>query len=250
MSSIYDNETIARFWAKVEKTDACWHWTAAKDSKGYGIFQFQGKPHKAHRVAYELTYGPIPAGLFVCHHCDNPSCVRPDHLFLGTVQDNNRDRDQKGRNNPVRGDAHWARRHPERNPWLGGDHQRGERNNHAKITQEQAEQIRIRYATERTPLHQIASEYGISFYTANKIIRYEIWNSENEQSPISRPANIRSYLRSGERSARAKLSQRTVDEIRARFKAGGTTKKQLAHEYRVGESTIGRITRNESYRSE
>lgn len=87
-----------RFWEKVEKTDGCWLWTASLTNKGYGEFRLnEPSPILAHRVAYELAHGPIPPGLFVCHHCDNPPCVRPDHLFLGTQKDNAQDMVRKGR---------------------------------------------------------------------------------------------------------------------------------------------------------
>lgn len=95
----------ARFWAKVDKSEECWIWTGSRQYSGYGRFGGSaGHPVGAHRFAYELTYGPIPDGLFVCHRCDNPPCVRPDHLFLGTVTDNNRDTDSKGRTS--HGEAH------------------------------------------------------------------------------------------------------------------------------------------------
>lgn len=82
-----------RFWPKVEKTDGCWLWTANTRPNGYGLFGSVG----AHRVAYELCVGPIPSGMYVCHRCDNPACVRPDHLFVGTQLDNMRDMVTKGR---------------------------------------------------------------------------------------------------------------------------------------------------------
>lgn len=86
-----------RFWSKVRKGDGCWEWTAWINSNGYGEFTKDHKNLKASRVSWILTYGPIPDGLFVCHHCDNPPCVRPDHLFLGTPLDNMRDMIAKGR---------------------------------------------------------------------------------------------------------------------------------------------------------
>lgn len=86
-----------RFWSKVNKTDGCWLWIASRHKKGYGQFKLDGKMRKAHRVAWELTYGPIPPDKNVCHTCDNPPCVRPDHLFLGTNGDNVRDAVKKGR---------------------------------------------------------------------------------------------------------------------------------------------------------
>jgi DNA-binding CsgD family transcriptional regulator len=88
----------ARFDSKIRKSDGCWEWTASRYPTGYGHFRAPGTSNGyAHRFAWEDANGPIPAGLHVCHHCDNPICVRPDHLFLGTPLDNMRDRDAKGR---------------------------------------------------------------------------------------------------------------------------------------------------------
>ena len=85
-----------RFWNRVVKGPACWTWTGSTDGR-YGEVWFRGRKQKAHRIAWELEAGPIPDGLDVCHTCDNPSCVRPGHLFLGTARDNARDAQRKGR---------------------------------------------------------------------------------------------------------------------------------------------------------
>lgn len=90
--------TEARFWKKVRKTDDCWEWTGSRSVKGYGNFSINGRFIRASRYSYELHFGPIQDGLFVCHRCDNPTCVRPDHLFLGTNSQNIRDCVEKGRN--------------------------------------------------------------------------------------------------------------------------------------------------------
>ena len=89
-----------RFLSHVHKTDDCWLWTGAKGPKGYGQSNLRFGDcveHRAHRIAWRLYKGPIPKGLLVCHHCDKPSCVNPDHLFLGTHFDNIHDCIRKGR---------------------------------------------------------------------------------------------------------------------------------------------------------
>ena len=87
-----------RFWAKVVKTSECWLWTGAKNSTDYGHFRWiDGRTHYSHRISYELTHGPILDGMNVLHHCDNPSCVNPSHLFLGTDRDNKMDSVNKKR---------------------------------------------------------------------------------------------------------------------------------------------------------
>lgn len=101
-------EQIAeRFWARVNKNGPipahrpelgpCWVWTASKYKNGYGRFQFHNRVVGTHRVAWILTHGPLSDGYETCHHCDNPACVRPDHLFVGTSSDNAQDRERKGR---------------------------------------------------------------------------------------------------------------------------------------------------------
>lgn len=93
-----------RFWAKVDKTDGCWLWTASTTAKGYGQLQVRpGVMSSAHRYSYTIHNGVIPDGLHILHTCDNPRCVRPDHLFLGTNKDNSRDMVAKGRCNPPKG---------------------------------------------------------------------------------------------------------------------------------------------------
>jgi hypothetical protein len=90
---------IDRFFNKVNKTNSCWNWTHSTNKFGHGMFSFQGKTLGAHRFSFELHKGPIPSDLFVCHSCDNPACVNPSHLWLGTAKDNVQDMISKNRYN-------------------------------------------------------------------------------------------------------------------------------------------------------
>lgn len=102
-------DPATRFWSKVDKSGECWTWMAATAGPlGYGVIGItRERMVYAHRLSWEMANGPIPAGMYVLHHCDNPKCVRPEHLFLGTIKDNVADMDAKGRRRslPPRGTA-------------------------------------------------------------------------------------------------------------------------------------------------
>ena len=156
MPAKYTREkAISVFWSKVRKLpgkDACWEWLAGCYSSGYGSATYEGKQDRAHRIAWQLANGEIPAGMDVLHKCDNVKCVRASHLFLGTQADNNLDKYLKGRcyNGPP------------------GIH-RGELNSNAKITDAQAAEIRRRGKLERyAPL---ALVFGLSCNYVSKIVR-------------------------------------------------------------------------------
>lgn len=89
--------TAERFWERLDRSGECWTWSGAATPYGYGKTTWRGVHVYAHRLAFELANGAVPEGMFVCHRCDNPTCCRPDHLFLGTPSDNVADRDEKGR---------------------------------------------------------------------------------------------------------------------------------------------------------
>lgn len=103
-----ENDVISRInqYTFPEPNTGCWLWGAAtRDKKGYGVLKVKGKMQFAHRLNYQIHKGEIPKGLFVCHRCDTPTCINPEHLFLGTTQENTQDRTNKGRD--IRGEKQW-----------------------------------------------------------------------------------------------------------------------------------------------
>lgn len=191
-----------RFWSKVEKTEACWNWVGATSRRGYGAMNIDNRTLQTHRVVYELTYGTIPAGLCVCHHCDNPRCVRPDHLFLGTHADNMHDMVRKGRQRqrthkqvapkqkreravraaPVIREPKAPKIHKPRAPKqerikTGPHDQRGENNNRAKLTALQVDEIRQAIATKTHNMYQLARIYGVHRDHIKNIIRRKKWQT-------------------------------------------------------------------------
>lgn len=139
------------FWNRVDKTESCWIWKGRTDRQGYGWFRWDYRDQKSHRLSYQWAKGSIPQGQFVCHSCDNPSCVNPDHLWIGSLQDNHRDMMNKGRH--------------------GYGVMKGSKNASAKLTEAQVLEIR---ATPG-PNWRIAEKYGVSKCTIDEIKTRTTW---------------------------------------------------------------------------
>ena len=155
-----------KLWSKVDQSggsDTCWPWTGYRTVKGYGRLYFHGRerPNYAHRIAWELTNGPIPTGQHICHHCDNPPCCNPKHLFLGDAHANAHDALRKGVLFGARGEAHSS----------------------AKITELQVRETRRRFpvrgrwtgGSTREQRRAFADELGVPLTTLEAVIYHQTW---------------------------------------------------------------------------
>lgn len=143
------------FWSKVEKTAGCWLWRGNKAKRGYGAVEIARADNKrrrigAHRYSFELAHGTIPNGLIVCHRCDNPACVNPAHLFLGTHADNLADKLSKDRQ------------------------AKGESNGRAKLNARMVRRIRALSAGGATR-GELGRKYGVTDRNIGDIVNFKTW---------------------------------------------------------------------------
>lgn len=154
MDRQYTQKFLDRFWSYVDRQNdqaVCWNWIGAALNRGYGKISHNKKTRAAHRVSFEIAYGTIPVGLFVLHKCDNPLCVNPFHLFLGTQLDNMHDRNKKGRANLQRGEDHYA----------------------CKYSDELIAYIRSRVASGLVSQSELASETNVPQYYISRLVNYK-----------------------------------------------------------------------------
>lgn len=164
----YSDSVLARFWSKVDKSGDCWVWTAARmpSPMEYGVFGIRaGMVKRAHRFSWELSNGDIPVDLCVLHRCDNPPCVNPDHLFLGTRVENIADMVAKGRN--AKGDKHRSRKYPERLL-------RGEDSPSARLSEMDVKSIRARVAAGESQ-YSVAAAFGIKQPYVSLVVNRKRW---------------------------------------------------------------------------
>jgi len=181
-------DTSTRFWLKVHKTADCWLWQGATNKRGYGRCTVNGVNWYSHRLSWMLHYGAIPVGMFVLHHCDNPSCVRPDHLFLGTQTDNMKDCVRKRRHAAVThpeciptGKRSARRKHPKSwSDWvppakLNPELVRGQKNPAAKLTDDDVRSIRRLYATGEFTQARLAKQFKVGQTAISNILLGRRW---------------------------------------------------------------------------
>lgn len=142
-----------RFWKYVKKTRKCWLWTGSKSGGGYGQFWTNNIMVKAHRFSWELHNGKIPQDMLICHTCDIKNCVNPSHLFLGTGQDNAKDRESKGRGNQPKGEKHYR----------------------AKLSETEVKKIRMLHKKSKRTQEQLAAQYGVAQSLISRIVNNELW---------------------------------------------------------------------------
>lgn len=169
-----------RFWSHVQKTESCWRWTGTR-VKGYGVIYANGKLVRAHRFSYTLNAGAVPEKLWILHHCDNPLCVRPDHLYAGTHAQNVQD--AIARDRLPKGERNGSRLHPERRP-RGDKHwthnvdvmpTAGENGWNSKLTDDDVRMIRSLYASGRHSQSQLGVLFGTTQTNIGRIVRRLAW---------------------------------------------------------------------------
>lgn len=198
-----DGTLYERLIAKAVKDaqSGCWEWTACTSPGGYGAIQIAGKKVTAHRAMWRAMYGDPPAGIFVCHRCDNKRCINPNHLFAGTAMENNRDRSIKGRS--FRGT--------------------GERHPNSRFTD-----VEVAAAVARTAAGETRAEVAAALGVSSSTV--DAWKRRH---------GVRVGKR-GQRNGNAKLSDTDVVAVRARL-ALGESQMSIGRAFGVSGSAIGRI---------
>lgn len=199
-----------RFWDHMmpDTISGCWVWSGFREAQGYGRLSFtRGRRVQAHRLAWELTNGPIPGGMEVCHRCDNPPCCNPEHLWLGTTRDNQHDKIAKNRQ------------------------ARGERNGRAKLSAVQAREIIRRYHAGESQ-RSLAKAFGLAMSSIQRIRSGEYWKDI--------PADERSY------KPLRRLDSEQIEAARRRQMQGESVR-AIARSIGIHHSTLQRLLNREVF---
>jgi hypothetical protein len=143
------------FSFRIKENNGCWEWCSKRDRAGYGQLTRERKNLMAHKLSYQIFVGPIKKGLYVCHKCDNPPCIRPDHLFLGTQKQNMKDCIEKGRFK------------------IGGNKYSAAANQ--RLTEKQVKEIRRKYPSGNYTQLELAKFYGVTQTCISDILVFKTW---------------------------------------------------------------------------
>lgn len=156
----FSKELISVFWSKTRKNPKkswggsnCIEWDSKRDGSGYGSFYYDGISYRAHRLSWMIKNGEILIGMFICHHCDNPSCVNPKHLFMGTPKDNTADKFSKNRGNLPQGEEHWK----------------------SKLTKKDVIKIRKLYENKKYKQIELSEMFGVTQAQISYIVNDIFW---------------------------------------------------------------------------
>lgn len=194
----------------------CFNWKLFRNKKGYGRMKVDGQHRPAHRVSYQVFRKAVPEGLFVLHECDNPACVNPAHLFLGTNLDNVRDSVAKGRNS------------------------RGERHGRSKLSDANIQEVTKRYSGGES-IKNLSLAFNVTVRTMNEVLRGKSFKHIKRRC-FSLPGNP-----SGSGNTNAKLDEESVIKIR-RAAALGRSRKSIASEFGISASNVGAIVLRKAWR--
>jgi len=211
----YDKKDLERFWTKVDirNWDECWEWLAQKDKDGYGRIKIKKKCLRAHRFSFFIHNGFVDKNLYVCHSCDNPSCVNPHHLWIGTNRDNQNDLVEKSKI--------INKKNKSKNM--------GEKSHLSKLKEEDVIAIRNLYLDKSILIKDIANKFDITITNVQDIVKNKTWK----------------HVYGGNKNAsRMKLNNKKANEIRKIYAKGNITRKKLGKMYGVTKNNIDKILAN------
>jgi hypothetical protein len=227
-----------KFWSRTTKRkrkNTCWNWKGYIGTDGYGVYT-SSFGMRAHRLAYYFFFKELPKNKLICHHCDNPKCVNPNHLFIGTNRDNTKDMFLKKRNGKIKGKEHPT--------------QQGEKNHQSKLNQKQVEQIKRELFKTCNKKHKMGKQKELAerFNVSCTLIRYiktgKAWPHvlpECTLKPLSK-------IRCGEDNNKAKLTEKEVLQIKKILKKNKKTISGIAKQFNVSRFAIQQINKGNSWK--